>query len=128
MAQLSISAKTQSNVKAHATPGVVYNASAIIFATPHIEVKPVKTKYTSIKSMFKVKKINITTLYPKVDVEEYNLSSTTDSIFGTTFDSKTFKTATSSLSLDKNDAASPLLTTLVSLGSKGSSLVKAGVK
>lgn len=128
VAQLSISAKTQSNVKAHATPGVIYNASSSIFASSEVEIKQIERKYKSLKSIFKLQNKKIINFYPKVDVEQYNLTSTTGSIFGTTFDSKEFLTATSSLSLDKNDAGSPLLTTLASFRGKGSSLVIGGDK
>lgn len=124
---MSISAKTNTKVIANSAPGIRYNAFAIASVTPKVEIKPVKNNSTNLRSLFKQvskeqKKIAFKTVFKSN--AKMNIAPT---IFGTTYDSKLFLTAISSLSIDKQDI-SPLLTVpCAHLGARDGSLVYGGV-
>ncbi|CAB4185642.1 hypothetical protein UFOVP1119_91 [uncultured Caudovirales phage] len=108
---MSVSAKTETTVKAYATPGVIYNAQASILVSPQVEIKPPSKKQTlSLSSMFKIGNAKKgKQIKPKVNMKTYEASQNSPHIFGTIFNSKQFLTATSSLSIDKNNDVSPIL-------------------
>lgn len=123
----AISATTTTKVIANSAPGIRYNAFATASATPKVEIKPVKNKTVNLKDFFKYKtkeqkKLSFKTVF-KSD-QKMNIAPT---IFGTIYDSKTFLTAISSLSIDKQDI-SPLLTVPCTYpGARDGSLVYGGV-
>jgi len=124
---MSISAKTNTKVIANSAPGIRYNAFAIATVTPIVEIKPIKNNNKNLKSLFKQtnkeqKKITFKTVF-----KSNTKKNGAPTIFGTTYDSKLFLTAISSLSIDKQDI-SPLLTVPCAyLGARDGSLVYGGV-
>ena len=124
---MSISAKTNTKVIANSAPGVRYNAFAVASVTPQIEIKPRKKEIVDLKSLFKQAKIEQRKIASKTVFQSTQKMNVAPTIFGTTYDSKLFLTATSSLSIDKQDV-SPLLTVpCTSFGVGDGSLVLGGV-
>lgn len=123
---MSISAKTNTKVIANSAPGIRYNAYAVANVTPQAEIKPRKKEILSLKFLFKKTKIQQKKIASKTVFQSIQKMNVAPTIFGTTYDSKLFLTATSSLSIDKQDV-SPLLTVpCISFGVGDGSLVLGG--
>lgn len=123
---IAISGKTNSIVSAHAAPGLRYNAFSMVIANTEIEILPTTQKKIFLKQFFVPKKLNKRLIQSKLVIKSEVKKNVSPSIFGTTYDSKLFLTATSSLSIDKQDV-SPLLTSRHIHDVTASSLVR-GIK
>jgi hypothetical protein len=124
---MSLSAKTTTNTTGSAQPGVIYNAPMTVYAQAQVEAMPKENKI-DLKSFFKfTEKIQIK-VKQRVNKEYAHTKNVPSTIFGTVYGARLFLTATSCLSIDKQDV-SPLLTApCASFSTRGGSLVLGGAK
>lgn len=125
---MSLSAKTTTNTTGSALPGVIYNAPMAIYAQAQVEAMPKQENKTNLKSFFKfTEKIQIK-VKQQVNKEYAHTKNVPSTIFGTVYGARLFLTATSCLSIDKQDV-SPLLTApCASFSTRGGFLVLGGAK
>jgi hypothetical protein len=123
---MSLSAKTNTTTKGSALPGLIYNASSQIYVEAKVESSPKQDNKIDIKSFFKFTQKTNKEIKQKLIKEYAHSLNTPSTIFGTVYNARLFLTATSCLSIDKQDV-SPLLTaSCSSFGSWGGSLVMGG--
>ena len=124
---ISISAIAASNVIANSRPGIRYNVGGLITSSPIVEIVAPQKQNIKIKDLFVLTKKQHKTIASKNVLKYEKHMNVSPTIFGTTYDSKTFLTATSSLSIDKQDVSPLLDYPSYQFGMAGSLLVKGGV-
>jgi len=123
---MSLSAKTTTNTTGSAQPGVIYNAPMTVYAQAQVEAMPKQENKIDLKSFFKFTEKIQTKAKQRVIKEYAYIKNVPSTIFGTVYSARLFLTATSCLSIDKQDV-SPLLTaSCASFGAWGGSLVSGG--
>jgi len=124
---ISISSMARSNVIANSTPGIRYSIGGLVTSTTIVEIVAPQNKNIKIKDLFVLGKKEYKTIASKNVLKYKKHMNVSPTIFGTTYDSKTFLTATSSLSIDKQDVSPLLDYPSYQFGMAGSLLVTGGV-